>query len=200
MKNLIVAVYAILLMGTAQAGLLTYKLAPGSTITELGSNNAEALHGYFTWEVASVSGNSLSMSPKSLEFFSDSFSLSLNIRAFNNRGTSIFFVNDPNRCLSSSCLTGFGAVVTATGFDTSDAPLALGGFGAYSGEPLMPTSVSYENLSLLPDLGGRFLARVNLNAILVSAPPTISLPPTILMFLSGLVLLGLRHRKTQQVK
>jgi len=175
---------------SAQAGLLTYRLSSGSTITPLNSDNTETLRGYFTWELVSNTGNSLVMVPRSLEFFSDSFSLSLKVRPFNNRATAIFFNNDPNRCLSSSCLTSFGAVVTAIGFDTGDTPLSLGGFGAYEGEPLMPTSVSYENLGLLPaDHGGRFQALVNLNAVRVP------LPPTILIFLTGLTLLGLKRLK-----
>ncbi len=54
----------------------------------------------------------------------------------------------------------------------------------------MPTSVSYENLGLLPaDHGGRFQALVNLNAVRVP------LPPTILIFLTGLTLLGLKRLK-----
>jgi hypothetical protein len=136
--------------------------------------------------------------PLALSFASDSVTITLD--PANDEGTSMVFVNDPDRCLGDVCLSFFGAVVDISGLGSvgDDVPMDFSntGDGAYTGDPFAPASVSYSGLFLVPYNGGASVASLSFSATLAPAP----LPAPILLFASGLVgLFGAgaagRHRR-----
>lgn len=144
--------------------VLSYILAPGSTVTPyFGATPigpTEPLTGSFDWVRFDTGSSSIiGFDATHLELQSASFLIELNTD-MNDLGTAV---------LSDSCLTYFGEIVDLEGLGTRVGELSsFGNNGCYSGPPEHPISLSYPDLRIAPVGGGFFVARLTIIAVLDS--------------------------------
>jgi hypothetical protein len=151
-------------LATAARADLTYVLDPGSTITPVNGATpigpTEALTGSFVWHPSSQ-GNLEEFDAVSLNFASESFTLTLDKTTANDEASDTF----------ANGTTYFGEVVDTNNFPTSPlALLSIFGSGQFVGNYLSPTHVAYDGVRLVPPNGGFYEADLTFSATLVPEP------------------------------